>query len=349
MTMTGVATATAADGSRSTASVQSKLDAFIEAGGEICTLSPDNSLAVSNLINANASESDQYASYYPAMIANFMPKASAIAKDASGKIVGTSLNMFRAEDKSIIGSHFKTAAGHEFLQDALLQHAEESAIENYGAKTILAKSGLLNGSSQSLKTLGLSPEEDPILITDIEPDYMDEAHGQPIVLRRPTLNDAQGMLDVVLDTNKINDKGGLDIYALESYERMCTDFAATSMVATTGGKIVGFITGFLMPGTPESELFIWQIGVDTDGQGKGIGGNMLIELAKRSKATGFVTTIEENNMASQRVFQKLADQMGIGFRLTRDKIETNMLSNPEDAHPHQPEHVFRGGNHLQPT
>lgn len=322
-----------------------KLAEFIEAGGEICTPKPEHSLAISKFLNARvADESYQNAPYLSAMLITFMSAASAVALDKDKNVVGIFNNMYRANDSALVPLSIETVdEDHGFLREGLIQHVEEESTKQYGAKVIVERPHILESFKDCFKKLSFIPTKDTVLdvANDNKTETDPDSKKKP-TYRKPTIADAEKMMAIVKETNAKDPHGGLDEYSLEIYQIMCTEFVDTCLVSEIGGEVVGFTTGFLLPNKKEPELFIWQLGVGTEYHGNGIAPNMLKALVKTTEAKSFVTTIEGDNMASQRAFQKLADSMGISFRMTDEVINTKMLSDLDDPHPHDPEYIFAG-------
>ncbi|HKJ42840.1 MAG TPA: diaminobutyrate acetyltransferase [Sunxiuqinia sp.] len=93
-----------------------------------------------------------------------------------------------------------------------------------------------------------------------------------------------------------------------------THFADTSMCARKDGKLVGFVSGYLIPNRPDT-LFIWQVAVDESARGMGLASKMLDKIITRQvcKNVNFLeTTITDSNDSSWRLFDKLAKQLKAG-------------------------------------
>lgn len=102
--------------------------------------------------------------------------------------------------------------------------------------------------------------------------------------------------------------GVLDVNSCYAYLLWCRDFARTSAVARLDGVVVGFVTGFLRPDTPET-LLVWQVAVDAGQRGEGLAGKLLDHLVNRLVPQGvryLETTISADNAASIRLFSGLA-------------------------------------------
>jgi L-2,4-diaminobutyric acid acetyltransferase len=88
----------------------------------------------------------------------------------------------------------------------------------------------------------------------------------------------------------------------------CSHFADTSIIATIGEKVVGFVSGYMLP-SKSCTLFIWQVVVSAEARGQGLALRMLRELLQRSQREEvryLETTITLDNEASWALFRKLA-------------------------------------------
>lgn len=89
----------------------------------------------------------------------------------------------------------------------------------------------------------------------------------------------------------------------------CHHFAETSVAVKLDSKLVGFVSGYLLPNKPNT-LFVWQVAVSESARGKGLASQMLGHILARDicKSVEFVeTTITEANQASWALFRRLAD------------------------------------------
>jgi len=92
-------------------------------------------------------------------------------------------------------------------------------------------------------------------------------------------------------------------YLIQSYY-----FNQTCSVAFDGEKIVAFVSGFIKP-TNKNCLFIWQVAIDEDYRGKGLGVELIEFLLNQNKEVNTIeTTITKNNIASRRMFQKIVEK-----------------------------------------
>lgn len=133
-----------------------------------------------------------------------------------------------------------------------------------------------------------------------------------VSLRAPRITDAARLWQIA-DESQV-----LDVNSSYSYLLWCRDFAASSVVAESDGRVVGFVTGYLRPDAPGT-LFVWQVAVDADQRGRGTGVAMLDWLvatvtAPDHPAGGAVnaleTTVSPDNPASIAMFASLARRRG---------------------------------------
>ena len=89
----------------------------------------------------------------------------------------------------------------------------------------------------------------------------------------------------------------------------CSHFKDTCIAARSDGKLVGFVSGYILPAHPDT-LFVWQVVVAGEARGNGLAGRMLQALLDQPACRGvkyIETTITPDNKASQALFSKLAD------------------------------------------
>ena len=97
----------------------------------------------------------------------------------------------------------------------------------------------------------------------------------------------------------------LEPYAEHMYRILLRHFGSCSTVAEDGGRMLGFVMGFVshrFPGT----YFLWQIGVAPDLQGSGLGRRLLADLEGRLLRDGvrrIEVTIDPMNDPSRRLFE----------------------------------------------
>ena len=90
----------------------------------------------------------------------------------------------------------------------------------------------------------------------------------------------------------------------------CTHFSSTSIAAVRDSKLIGFVSGYLLPQNPDT-LFIWQVAVDETARGLGLASSMIAGILVRSHCAGvnwLETTVTADNDASWRLFEGIASK-----------------------------------------
>jgi L-2,4-diaminobutyric acid acetyltransferase len=128
----------------------------------------------------------------------------------------------------------------------------------------------------------------------------------------------------------------LDVNSRYAYVLWCRDFAATSIVARLGGRVVGFVTGYVRPDQPDT-LFVWQVAVDEAARGKRAAALMLDDLVSRVGVPFLETTITDDNAASIAMFSGLAERRGA------DVTRTELFDRATLGAEHDPEFLYRIG------
>jgi L-2,4-diaminobutyric acid acetyltransferase len=126
-----------------------------------------------------------------------------------------------------------------------------------------------------------------------------------IILRKPNKNDAKHIYNLVKST-KILDVNSEYLYLLQS-----THFKDCCGVAVENEKIIGFVSGYIHP-TLNDVFFVWQVAVDENFRGKGIAQRLINEILSRKNMadiTKIHTTISPSNKSSQRLFEKLTQNI----------------------------------------
>ncbi|WP_264612620.1 diaminobutyrate acetyltransferase [Sphingobium sp. B11D3B] len=88
----------------------------------------------------------------------------------------------------------------------------------------------------------------------------------------------------------------------------CTDFADSCAAAECDGALVGWVSGYRVPQSPET-LFVWQVAIAASMRGHGLAGRMIEALLARPQQHGVThvtTTITQDNRASWALFEGLA-------------------------------------------
>jgi len=126
--------------------------------------------------------------------------------------------------------------------------------------------------------------------------------GEIILFREPKIEDSPELYALIERCKP------LDLNARYCYMLLCSHFASTTVLAEKEGKLIGAITAYRDPRTPET-LFVWQVAVDASMRGQGIALSMLKALFLRPHLhdiSFLETTISPSNAASQKLFARFA-------------------------------------------
>lgn len=121
-------------------------------------------------------------------------------------------------------------------------------------------------------------------------------------LRTPRVADASGVWRLSRRC------GSLDENSPYAYLLVCSHFAATSLVAVSGGEVVAFVSAYRPPSGSDA-VFVWQIAVDPVERRRGIGRALLdalVDLPANRDATHLEATVTPSNAASLRLFRSFA-------------------------------------------
>lgn len=126
----------------------------------------------------------------------------------------------------------------------------------------------------------------------------------------------------------------------------CTYFSKTSVVVAKQGRIVGFISAFIKPETPNT-LFVWQVAVDATERGKGLATEMLqylLEAASSTNINYLEATISPSNIPSQKLFLGIANKLDTVVNISPCFTATDF---PEAGHEDEQVHLvgpFKNNN-----
>ncbi len=153
-----------------------------------------------------------------------------------------------------------------------------------------------------------------------------------ILYRRPTSKDGPVMHSIAEDT------GVLSVNSTYAYTLMSRHFSETCIIGEQDGEVVAYIIGYTEPQAPDT-LFVWQIGVAGQCQGKGIGKEMLIALINQCKPRFLESTITRDNTASIKVFSSL----GAAFHTEHHFSQAPYFQKEELGTGEEAEHLMRIG------
>ncbi|MEU5084420.1 MULTISPECIES: GNAT family N-acetyltransferase [Streptomyces] len=120
--------------------------------------------------------------------------------------------------------------------------------------------------------------------------------------RTPVPEDAVAVWRMVLDEPMLDDNSSYH------YRLWFRDFAETSVVATVGNDIVGFLTGYRRPDAPDT-FFIWQAAVKPGNGISGLGIDLLVHAIDLQLATGakyVETSVSRENKAIVMLLHMIA-------------------------------------------
>lgn len=132
----------------------------------------------------------------------------------------------------------------------------------------------------------------------------------------------------------------LDTNSLYCNLLQTSHFARTAVIAKMNSEVVGFVSGYLKPEQPDT-YFLWQVVVGEAARGKGLAKRMINALFKRDnfrEVYWLETTITPDNLASQKLFNSLADDW-------QAEVDSKVLFEKE-AHfngQHESEELYRIG------
>jgi len=141
----------------------------------------------------------------------------------------------------------------------------------------------------------------------------------------------------------VHDLGVLDPNSAYAYMLIGEHHSDTSVVAEIDGRLVGFITAYILPRHPDI-VFVWQVGVAEEGRGRGLATRMLFEILKRPACFDvhyMDTTIGPSNEPSQALFRGLARRLDTYVEET--VLFASDLFGDFDDEEHEPEILFRIG------
>lgn len=109
----------------------------------------------------------------------------------------------------------------------------------------------------------------------------------------------------------------LDTNSLYGNLLQTSHFGDTAVAAESDGELVGFVSGYIKPGTADT-YFLWQVVVGEAARGQGLAKRMIQSLLERPtlQAVSFLeTTITPDNEPSQRLFKALAREWDAGLEV----------------------------------
>ncbi|WP_431038372.1 diaminobutyrate acetyltransferase [Streptomyces sp. P6-2-1] len=120
--------------------------------------------------------------------------------------------------------------------------------------------------------------------------------------RTPRLEDAQAMWRMVHESKELDDNSPY------YYSIWCRDFAETSLVASLGDEVIGFLTGYFRPEQPDTYL-VWQEAAKPRHGIPMLGVHLFEQAAERAVTHGaryIEATVSAGNKAIIMVLKKCA-------------------------------------------
>lgn len=130
--------------------------------------------------------------------------------------------------------------------------------------------------------------------------------SENLTLRMPRTEDGPAVSQLIASSPP------LDVNSAYCNLLQCTDFRETCVLAERGDKLLGWISAYRPPASPE-KIFVWQVAVSSDARGEGLALKMLDELIERPAVAGasmLTTTITADNDASWGLFEAFARRLG---------------------------------------
>ncbi|NMM43275.1 diaminobutyrate acetyltransferase [Rhodospirillaceae bacterium KN72] len=121
---------------------------------------------------------------------------------------------------------------------------------------------------------------------------------------KPSVDDGSDVWALVQDINALDDN------SMYCNLLQCSHFADTCVVARHEGRLVGWMSGYRPPKSPNT-LFVWQVAVHPSMRGKGVAGRMIRWVLERPWNKDVIrvqSTITRSNDASWALFRSVADR-----------------------------------------
>eukprot|EP00752_Nemacystus_decipiens_P000739 g739.t1 len=136
------------------------------------------------------------------------------------------------------------------------------------------------------------------------------ADPEALELRRPDSEDGAAVNALIARCDPL-DENSVYCNLLQ-----CSHFSETCVIAELDGAIVGFVSGYIVPETPEA-FFVWQVAVAEEARGLSLAKRMILEVLSREALDGVTelhTTITPDNAPSQGVFSSVARTLETGVK-----------------------------------
>ena len=153
-----------------------------------------------------------------------------------------------------------------------------------------------------------------------------------ILIRKPEKNDANKIYDLV-KKSKVLDVNSEYLYLLQT-----THFKDTCAVAVHENKVIGFVSGYMLPDNKDT-LFIWQVAIDDEYRGNDLARRVILNIIKRDEigVNNIYSTVSPSNKASLRVFEKVANELNTQI------INSNFFEISDFNNEHEEEVLYKIG------
>ena len=144
----------------------------------------------------------------------------------------------------------------------------------------------------------------------------------------------------------VNESKVLDVNSSYSYLMWSKYFNKTSIIASCEEKVIGFVSGFLLPESPDT-LFVWQVAVDPDFRGHGLATTLIEQLIQQLNANEedsiryLEATVTPSNIPSSKLFQGLAKKHNTDCTIFECFSEDHF---PDEEEAHEAELTYRIGS-----
>lgn len=138
----------------------------------------------------------------------------------------------------------------------------------------------------------------------------------------------------------VRDSGVLDLNSPYTYLLLCRHHQRTCLVAEEAGEVVGFITAYVPPASPDV-IFVWQVGVAASHRRRGLGRRLVHQLLDRCPQARFLeATVTPSNQSSLGLFRSVAADREARFAVQSGFAASDF---PPEASAHEQEDLIRIG------